>query len=86
MLTLRKVLCYNATDLHLFLRAGGHSKQLITSSINIHSILYLKSFKLERDIESYIMKTVIRGSHLVQRRYQRLLKLSFEYVVYVHVK
>lgn len=60
-------------------------KQLITFSINIHSILYLNSFKLGWDIESYYMKTVIWVSHLVQRKYQRLLKLSFEYVVHVHV-
>ena len=75
-----------------FLRAGGGGgggggglKQLILLSINIHSTLYLKSFKLGRDIESDYMKTVIWGSCLVQRKYQRLLKLSFEYVVYVHV-
>lgn len=60
-------------------------KQLITFSINIHSILYLNSFKLGWDIESYYMKTVIWVSYLVQRKYQRLLKLSFEYVVHVHI-
>lgn len=61
----------------------GALKQLITSSINIHSILYLKSSKLGWDIESYYMKTVIWVSHLVQRKYQRLLKWSLEYVVHV---
>lgn len=59
-------------------------KQLITFSINIHSILYLNSFKIGWDIESYYMKTVIWVSRLVQHKYQRLLKWSFEYVVHVH--
>lgn len=85
VLTLWKVFCYNASKWHLFLRAAGSIKQLITFSINIHSILYLKSFKLGWDIESYSMKTVIWVSCLVQRKYQRLLKWSFEYVVHVHV-
>lgn len=59
------------------------SKQLITFSINIHSILYLNSLKLGWAIESYYIKTVIWVSHLVQRKYQRLLKWSFQYVVHV---
>lgn len=63
----------------------GALKQLITFSINIHSTLYLNSFKLGWDIESYYMKTVIWVSWLVQCKYQQLLKLSFEYVVPVHV-
>lgn len=64
----------------------GALKQLTAFSINIHSTLYLNSFKLGWDIESYYMKTVIWVSCLVQRKYQRLLKLSFEYVVHVDVK
>lgn len=60
---------------------GGALRQLI---INIHSTLYLNSFKIGWDIESYYMKTVIWVSHLVQRKYQRLLKWSCEYVVHVH--
>lgn len=63
----------------------GALKQWITLSINLHSILYLNSFKLGWDIESYYMKTVIWVSHLVPRTYQRLLKFSFDYVVHVHV-
>lgn len=61
----------------------GALKPFITFSINIHSILYLNSFKLDWDIETYYMKTVIWVLHLVQRKYQRLLKLSFEFVVHV---
>lgn len=65
------------------LEGRGARKQLITFSINIHSILYLNSLKLGWAIESYYMKTVIWVSHLVQRKYQRLLKWSFQYVVHV---
>lgn len=69
-----QVFCYNATNLHLFLSVQrGALEQLITFSISIHSMLYLKSLKLERDIESYYMKTVIWGSRLVLGKYQRLL-------------
>lgn len=65
------------------LEGRGARKQLITFSINIHSILYLNSLKIGWAIESYYMKTVIWVSHLVQCKYQRLLKWSFQYVVRV---
>lgn len=74
--------CYKFPSLF---EGRGALKQLITLSINIHSILYLNSLKLGWDIESYYMKTVNWVSWLVQRKYQRLLKWSFEYVVHVHV-
>lgn len=77
--------CYKFTSLF---EGRGALKRLITLHtliINIHSILYLNSLKLGWDIESYYMKTVIWVSRLVQHKYQRLLRWSFEYVVHVHV-
>lgn len=58
VLTLMKVFCYiNATNLHLWSRAGGHLKKKkkdpITFSHNIHSIMYLKSFRMRNRIILY---------------------------------
>lgn len=85
MLTLWEVFCYNATDLHLFSRAGGHSNSWLLPLPIFIPHCTLKSWKVGWEIESNYLKTVIWVSHLVQRKYQRLLELSFEYVVHVHV-
>lgn len=77
VLTLWKVFCYDATNLHLFLRAGGHSNSWLCSLL-----IFVPYCTWTH--KNY-MKTVIWVSRLVQRKYQRLLKGSFEFVVHVHV-
>ncbi len=55
----------------------GALKQLITFSINIHSILYLNSFKIGWDIESYYMKTVIWVSRFGTAQVPKAIEMIF---------
>lgn len=80
VLTLWQVFCYNATKIHLFVRGT----QWITSSLIVHSMLYLKSLKLGWEVETNYMKTVIWVLFLVQCSTEPF-DFSSEYVVNVHV-
>lgn len=74
--------CYNAANLHLFSRSRVHS-------VDSQYILYQYSFRIVLEfiktrMRYRIILRLLTGFYvLVQHKYQRLLKLCFEYVVHV---
>lgn len=79
---MKSFFCYNAANVHLFSRSREHS-------VDSQYILYQYSFRIVLEfikarMRYRIMLRLLTGFYvLVQHKYQRLLKLCFDYVVHV---